>query len=242
MVLRPTCIVVVSAWLALANSAHAAESARVSSPGRYEGYSSALYDGHSMSSQYVSVRDGTRLAVDIFRPTRNGAVGTEKLPVLWMNTPYNRRNYRDGLTAANYPGKALELVKYGYVVAIADFRGLYASFGRNAGFNRGEWQDWARFDAYDITEWLAKQPWSSGKVGMWGCSATGGSQMQAMTTAPPSLKAIFPMSCEWDVFGFVAVGGMTPPQGVPTQVMRGGSRAERDKSAVPVDGPQGRDA
>jgi predicted acyl esterase len=238
MVIRPTFIVVVGTWLALANSTEAAEP-RESRPGRYEGYSAALYDGHSMSSQYVSVRDGTRLAIDIFRPTRAGAIATEKLPVLWMNTPYNRRNYRDGLTVANYPGKALELVKYGYVVAVADFRGLYASFGRNAGFNRGEWQDWTRFDAYDITEWLAKQSWSSGKVGMWGCSATGGSQMQAMTTAPPSLKAIFPMSCEWDVFGFVAAGGMTPPQGVPTQIMRGGSRAERDKAAVPVDGAQG---
>jgi predicted acyl esterase len=156
-----------------------------------------------------------------------------------MHTPYNRRNYRDGLTVANYPGKALELVKFGYVVAVADFRGVYASFGRNDGFNRGEWQDASRFDAYDITEWLAKQPWSTGKVGMWGCSATGGSQMQAMTTAPPSLKAIFPMSCEWDVYGFVAQGGMTPPQGVPTQVMRGASRAARDKAAVAVEGSDG---
>ena len=77
------------------------------------------------------------------------------------------------------------------------------------------------FDAYDITEWLAEQPWSNGKVGMWGCSATGGSQMQALSTAPPSLKAIFPMSCEWDVYAFVAAGGITPPPGAPTMMMRG---------------------
>jgi uncharacterized protein len=237
--MRPTFIGVVGAWLALVNSADAAQPARESSPGRYAGFSSPAHDGHSLSSQYVSVRDGTRLAIDIFRPTKNGSVTTEKLPVLWMHTPYNRRNYRDGLTAANYPGKALELVKFGYVVAVADFRGVYASFGHNAGFNRGEWQDGARMDAYDITEWLAKQPWSSGKVGMWGCSATGGSQMQAMSTAPPSLKAIFPMSCEWDVYGFVAPGGMTPPQGEPTQILRGASRAARDATAVPVDGADG---
>ena len=160
----------------------------------------------------------------------------DKLPVLWMHTPYNRRNYRDGLTAANYPGKALQLVKYGYVVAVADFRGLYASFGLNKAFNRGEWLDHARFDAYDITEWLAKQPWSTGKIGMWGCSATGGSQMQALTTAPPSLKAVFPMSCEWDVYPWVVAGGMAPPAGVPTMIMRGSSRESRDKLAVPVDG------
>jgi len=214
---------------------------KVSKPGQYSGYSAARFDGHEMSSQYLTVRDGTRLAIDIFRPTQNGTVTSEQLPVLWMHTPYNRRNYGGGLTVANYPGKALQLVKYGYVVAVADFRGLYASFGKNAGFNRGEWQDAARLDAFDITEWLAKQPWSSGKIGMWGCSATGGSQMQALSTAPPSLKAIFPMSCEWDVYGFVAKGGITPPRGLPTQIMRGGSREGRDKLAVAVDGETGKE-
>lgn len=226
-------------WASLAVTLANAQT-RVSEPGKYEGYSTPVYDGHRLTSLYVPVRDGTRLAVDIFRPTSKGVVSSDKLPVLWMHTPYNRRNYRDGLTAANYPGKALELLPYGYVVAVADFRGLYASFGHNAGFNRGEWQDAARMDAYDITEWLAKQPWSSGEVGMWGCSATGGSQMQALTTAPPSLKAVFPMSCEWDVYPFASAGGVSPPSGVPTQIMRGGSRVERDKFAVPVDGDEDR--
>jgi predicted acyl esterase len=210
--------------------------ARDSKPGEYSGYSKERFDGYVMTSQYVSARDGTKLAIDIFRPTKKGVVSNDKLPVLWMHTPYNRRNYRNGLTVENYPGKALQLVKYGYVVAVADFRGLYASFGHNQGFNRGEWQSSARWDAYDITEWLAKQPWSTGKIGMWGCSATGGSQMQALSTAPPSLKAIFPMSCEWDVYGFVAAGGITPPNGVPTQIVRGDAREVRDAAAVPVDG------
>lgn len=209
--------------------------ARISRPGEYQGYSPAKFDGHELTSRYVQVRDGTRLAIDIFRPTMAGRVARGRFPVVWMHTPYNRRDTQGGLTAANYPGKALQLVKYGYVVAVADFRGTYASFGRNAGFNRGEWQDAARFDAYDITEWLAAQPFSNGKVGMWGCSATGGSQMQALSTAPPHLEAIFPMSCEWDVYSWVAVGGMTPPPGGPTQIMRGAPREERDRSAVPVD-------
>jgi predicted acyl esterase len=209
---------------------------KISRPGEYSGYSEAAYDGYQLTSQYIAMRDGTRIAIDIIRPTTNGTVATKKLPVLWMHTPYNRRNYRDGLTAANYPGKALELVKFGYVVAVADFRGLFASFGHNDAYNRGEWRDAARFDVYDITEWLAKQPWSSGKIGMWGCSATGGSQMQALSVSPPSLKAVFPMSCEWDTYPFASGGGMAPPHGVPTQIMRGGSREERDKLAVPVDG------
>jgi predicted acyl esterase len=227
-----TALAAISLTVAFASAAVA----RDSKPGEYSGYAKERFDGYSMTSQYVSARDGTRLAIDIFRPTKKGVVSNEKLPVLWMHTPYNRRNYRNGLTVENYPGKALQLVKYGYVVAVADFRGLYASYGHNDGFNRGEWQNSARWDAYDITEWLAKQPWSTGKIGMWGCSATGGSQMQALSTAPPSLKAIFPMSCEWDVYGFVAAGGITPPNGVPTQIVRGDAREVRDAAAVPVDG------
>lgn len=214
---------------------HGAEE-RVSRPGDYRGYASAIFNGHDLSSRYVAMRDGTRIAVDIFRPTKDGRVANGNFPIVWMHTPYNRRETHNGLTAAIYPGKALQLVKYGYVVAVADFRGTYASFGHNAGFNRGEWQDAARFDAYDITEWLAAQKYSNGKVGMWGCSATGGSQMQAMSTAPPHLKAIFPMSCEWDVYSWVAAGSMTPAPGGPTQIMRGAPRDERDRAAVAVDG------
>jgi len=212
---------------------------QISQPSAYSGYSEARYDGYEMSSQYIAMRDGNRIAIDIFRPTADGVVAAEPLPVLWMHTPYNRRNYRGGLTAENYPGKALRLSGHGYIVAVADFRGAYASFGENAGYNRGEWQDAARWDAYDITEWLAEQSWSSGNIGMWGCSATGGSQMQALTVAPPSLKAVFPMSCEWDVYPFANYGGMSPPEGVPTRIMRGGAREARDRLAVAVDGDDG---
>ena len=232
---RMICRPIITALVLAVSAAAPASEPKVSRPGQYSGYTSAQYDGHQLTSRYVAVRDGTRLAVDVFLPTQGGKLASGKLPVVWMHTPYNRRNTQDGLTAANYPGKALQLVKYGYAVAVADFRGLYASFGQNAGYNRGEWQEAAKFDAYDITEWLARQPWSNGKVGMWGCSATGGSQMQALTTAPPSLKAIFPMSCEWDVYAFVASGGITPRDS-PTMMMRGGSREERDRNAVPVDG------
>ena len=46
-----------------------------------------------------------------------------------------------------------------HTVAVVDFRGLYASYGSNVAYNRGEWIDAARWDAYDITEWLAAQPY-----------------------------------------------------------------------------------
>jgi hypothetical protein len=214
--------------------------AKVSRPGQYSGYAPAAYDGVVRTSFYVPMRDGTRLAVDLFRPTRGGAAASEKLPVVWMHTPYNRRLYNGAPAVERYPGFAMELVKYGYNVAVVDFRGLYASFGRNRAYNRGEWLEPASTDAYDVTEWFARQPYSNGRIGMWGCSATGGSQMQAATTLPPSLKAIMPMSAEFDVYPFSVLGGVSGPGPVtPSGGTTSNANALRDAAAVPVDGPDG---
>jgi putative CocE/NonD family hydrolase len=220
----------------LISVAHAEE--LVSAPGKYSGYSPALYDGYKLFSQYVTVRDGTKLAVDYFRPTLNGQVVNTPLPVVWMHTPYQRRNYPSNstnLAAALYPGAALGLVRYGYVVGVVDARGLYASYGIARGtYNKGEWLDPAVWDAYDITEWFAAQAWSDGNIGMWGCSATGGTQLQAASTMPPHLNAIFPMSCGFDSYLIWSKGGMskgtvTPPPPLP------GAIPARDAFSVPVD-------
>ena len=211
---------------------------RVSRPGEYSGYSPVLYDGYKMTSQYVSMRDGTRIAVDIIRPTQHGVIVGTKLPVVWMNTPYNRRaSNGGGMTAQDYPGAALWLVQYGYVVAIADMRGTGASFGKALHDNRNEWTPWAYWDAYDVTEWLARQPWSDSKVGMWGCSATGHSQWQAAATAPPHLKAIFPMSAPSEYYDWNGVTQIMdqPPALGPYP----GSIPKQDARAAAVDGDAG---
>ncbi|MEJ2110359.1 MAG: CocE/NonD family hydrolase [Acidobacteriota bacterium] len=235
-------ILVLSVFAVSCGSNDASMAGRISSPGQYDGYSDAIYaDEYEVTSRYVEVRDGTRLAMDLYRPKdkTTGNVIDAPLPVLWMHTPYNRRysNNNGALTVESYPGTAGRLVKYGYVVATVDFRGLYASFGHNEAYNRGEWMTAARQDAYDITEWLARQSWSSGKIGMWGCSATGGSQMQAATTSPPHLKAIFPMSCEFDVYPFRVPGGVASAQGAPGKFKTGAKSPQetRDAAAVPVD-------
>jgi uncharacterized protein len=218
---------------------------KVSKPGEYTGYGDKLYDGYVLSSEYVAVTDGTLLAVDLYRPKgADGAATADKLPVLWMHSPYNRRYFSYGgmraLSGEAYPGAAARLVDYGYVVAIVDFRGLYASFGENLAYNRGEWIDAASHDAYDITQWLAEQPWSNGQIGMWGCSATGGSQLQAVTTAPPALKAVFPMSCEFDAYPFGVPGGMAPAQGDTRAPPNTVAPAMRDQIAEPVDADKDR--
>jgi hypothetical protein len=215
-------------------SALAQAPTRVSKPGQYEGYSSASYDGVERTSFYIPMRDGVKLAADLYRPTKNGVVASEKLPVVWSHTPYNRR----GRTT---PEEAL--IKHGYNVAVVDFRGVYASYGSNKGYNRGEWIDPARNDGYDVTEWFARQPYSNGNIGMWGCSAVGGSQMQAATTRPPSLKAVVPQSAEFDPYPVWVLGGMAAKANVGTPTAEGGSNqvAQRDRSAVAVDGPTGAD-
>jgi putative CocE/NonD family hydrolase len=214
---------------------------RISKPNQYSGYSDRIYDGVERTSFYVPVRDGTRLAVDLLRPTRGGVAASEKLPVVWMHTPYNRRTYNGQPAAEAYPGFAARLVAYGYNVAVVDFRGVYASHGRNVAYNRGEWIPAARMDAYDVTEWFAAQPWSNGRIGMWGCSATGGSQMQALTTRPPHLRAVIPMSAEFDVYPFTTLGGVAGPGRIAPPGQSGGQDAvaARDRLAAAVDGPDG---
>jgi hypothetical protein len=76
----------VIAPFAFPSIAHSQE--KVSAPGRYSGYSAKLYDDWDRTSFHVPVRDGTRLAVDLFRPVKDGKIVESKLPVVWIHTPY----------------------------------------------------------------------------------------------------------------------------------------------------------
>ena len=120
--------------IAFAVSAPAAD--KESRPGVYHGYSEARYDGWVKTSQYVKVKDGTRLAVDIFRPALKGTVAPGRFPVIWTHTPYRRSTLRpDGKLASALDSWGLiDLVKYGYVLAAVDTRGRGASFGVRRGF------------------------------------------------------------------------------------------------------------
>jgi uncharacterized protein len=195
-------LMTVCGWLPVANAVQ-----RVSSPGVYQGYSEPRYSEWVLKSQYVAVRDGTRLAVDIYRPAVGGKAVDDKLPVIWVHTPY-RRAFIDAagmrVSAAEQQG-LLQLLRYGYVIAVVDTRGRGASLGVRRGFqDRTE----AR-DAYDMTEWLAAQPWSDGNIGISGCSYVGGSTFHATTLGAPHLRAAAPGCTDFDKYGFVSRGGIT---------------------------------
>jgi putative CocE/NonD family hydrolase len=181
-------------------------------------------------SHYVAVRDGTRMAVSIYRPATGPQASDARLPVVFVFTPYRGR-YRaaDGKIVETALGDNLglrSLLRAGYVVAVADVRGKGASFGRRRGFqDRTEAQD-----GYDLVEWLADQPFADGKVGMVGCSYLGGSAFQVATTAPPSLKAAFIGASDLDKYAFVRNGGITAQFNT-----RPDEEPEVDLATVPMD-------
>jgi len=120
----------------------------------------------------IKMRDGVLLAADIYRPESEA-----KFPVLLERTPYNRTGESD---------MANELAAHGYVVVLQDTRGRYDSGGDFYPF-RDESQD-----GYDSVEWAAQLEHSNGKVGMFGGSYVGATQMLAAMARPPHLVAIFP--------------------------------------------------
>jgi uncharacterized protein len=174
--------------------------------GEYLAFSPAPYDGFERFADYVTVRDGTRIAVDYYRPTQHGALHTEKLPVVWVQERYLRAIIAGGsLYTQLYQHPALfTLLRHGYVIAAADVRGSGASFGATDGwFSPKEAED-----AYDVTEWLGSRPWSSGKVGMTGRSYRGIAQYFAASQAPPSLKAIIPEMAYFESYDVIYPGGI----------------------------------
>lgn len=150
-------------------------------------------------SFYLTMRDGVRLAGDIFRPAQDSRPTADVLPVIWTHDRYHRAKGGEGaLTTKMDQGHLREMVRRGYVVAAVDARGCGASFGVYQGpFNPTE-----TADAHEIIEWLAKQPWCNGSVGMYGGSYLGATQLLAASTRPPHLKAIIPAMAPGDLYAF----------------------------------------
>lgn len=172
--------------------------------------SSAQFDGWKRYSQYVAMRDGTKLAIDYYRPTRNGVLHPAPLPVVWQFTPYHRfildENGKIGtdprLARMSEGGEAL--IRNGYVFASVDVRGYGASFG-SADIWIGPQQS---EDAFDIMEWLVSQPWSTESIGMTGRSYLGNVQYFAAASQSPHLKAIFPEMAGFDNYNIFHTNGI----------------------------------
>ncbi|MCU0402875.1 MAG: CocE/NonD family hydrolase [Algoriphagus sp.] len=109
----------------------------------------------------MPMRDGTRLATDIYRPK-----GDAKVPIVFSRTPYNFNTYGNGEMNTRTLQSALEWVKKGYAYVVQNERGRF--------FSEGNWDILGTplTDGYDAFDWMSKQTWSNGKIGLLGCSST----------------------------------------------------------------------
>jgi uncharacterized protein len=127
----------------------------------------------------MPMRDGVRLCTDIFRPKTNGPV-----PIIFSRTPYNFNTWGNGEMNTRGYQAALDAVSRGYAYVVQNERGRY--------FSEGDWDilGTPTTDGYDALEWLSKQPWSNGKVGLIGCSSTAEWQMAVASLNHPALAAM----------------------------------------------------
>jgi putative CocE/NonD family hydrolase len=195
---------ILSAASAWTGNLSAQETEKVSRFGEYKGFSEVIYNSSVRTSQYLTMRDGIKIAIDIKRPAIKDKVEEEPLPVIWTHTRYRRSTLRNGKVIGELDSPIYyHLLRRGYILATADVRGSGASFGSWQGITVEEAKD-----AYEITEWLASQPWCDGNVGMLGGSYLGITQLMAASTNPPHLKAIFPVVAMFDLYHFSYMGGV----------------------------------
>lgn len=152
-------------------------------------------------SQYITMRDGCRIALDIFVPQpRFGVKPVEKFPTIVVFTPYYRRfKLAAGSTQENSPNTYRyrdQFVPYGYTVVVVDVRGTGASFGSRDSFRSPA----ERADSVEVVDWITRQPWSNGRIGATGVSYLGAASDFLASTGHPAVKAIAPLFSVWDTY------------------------------------------
>lgn len=155
--------------------------------------SAATYDIVEERDVMIPVRDGTRLAANIFRPDGDGpfpallalgGYGKETQDLGISPQPLYESAMWDGTIEA---GETEEIVPRGYVHVIADVRGTGDSEGEFAGMMNSK----EGSDGHDLIEWIADQPWCDGHVGMFGYSYFAWTTLRTAIEQPPHLEAIF---------------------------------------------------
>ncbi len=138
------------------------------------------------------MRDGVKLATDVYRPAKDGKPVAGRFPVILERTPYGRNitSFRDITQESPKTPKtraevAATYVRHGYVVAFQDCRGRYDSEGEFVKYlSEGA-------DGFDTCRWLCAQPWSDGRIGTMGLSYAAHTQAALACLNPPGLKAMY---------------------------------------------------
>src|SRR5437773_4980686 len=154
----------------------------------------------------VAMRDGKRMAADVYRPKDL----SKKYATVFVRTPYNFNfwDVRNGVPRDM--SNELDAVKRGYAFVEINERGHF--------FSEGNYDILGPplSDGDDELTWIAKQPWSNGKVGLIGCSSTAEWQLAVASLGNPALAAIIPQ-------GFGAGVGRVAPYFEQGNWYRGGA-------------------
>ncbi len=153
------------------------------------------YHGITQSSLYLTMRDGVRLAVELFLPADRGEA--DRLPALLLQTRYWRETslrapFRWFTSYQAMVPKATSSRRFftaqGYAVVIVDVRGTGASFGC---YTR-PWSEESFEDAREVVGWIIRQPWSNGRVGAFGVSYPGTTAEYLALLNHPAVKVVIP--------------------------------------------------
>ena len=168
------------------------------------------FDGMKSWSEYVKMRDGVRLAVDVHVP-KGLAEGERTATILHMSRYYRSVQLRALLrvVAGSGPRPVTEVdtreafVKAGYSWVDVDVRGSGASFG----FQPYPLSEPEIRDGADVLDWIVAQPWSAGMVGATGVSYNSALATLMIRNHHPALKAVAPRFGGWDVYEDVFLPG-----------------------------------
>src|SRR5271154_6738110 len=144
-----------------------------------------------MVQQWIPMPDGVRLSATLYMP--DNAKPGEKFPALLEYLPYRKD---DATAARDYPVHKW-FASHGYVSVRVDIRGFGTSEGPPTD---REYSEQEQLDGEQVIAWLAAQPWSNGKVGMFGISWGGFNAIQMAMRHPPALKAILAVDATDDLF------------------------------------------
>ncbi|OQR83855.1 hypothetical protein ACHHYP_14187 [Achlya hypogyna] len=169
---------------------------------------------YSVSSQYLTMADGTRLAMDVYLPTAGGEQA--KRPCIFNQSRYHRsvslrwpfRLLVNGGMPIGFINSVFfeRMLAEGYAIVSVDIRGCGASFGTNV----HPWNLQERLDSVEVMDWIVRQSWSNGQIGLWGISYEGTAAYLSASMQHPAVKACVPMYMFYDVYHDIACpGGIT---------------------------------
>jgi putative CocE/NonD family hydrolase len=133
----------------------------------------------------IPVSDGLELSANLWLPVPASEEPDARFPAILEMIPYRKDDWR----ANGDEARGRWFAQRGFALCRLDVRGT----GSSPGIALDEYTARETQDGYDAVEWLARQPWANGNVGMWGISYGGFTAIQVATLRPPALKAIVPM-------------------------------------------------